>query len=102
MTERNLFIDELKGIAIILVVFGHILQFVFKVDLGSFVFASIYSFHMAFFMFLSGYSLSLGHEKLELKYIIRRCCSLFIPFIIWGGCIFLYVIEIISLKLLLL
>lgn len=84
MESRNTLIDELKGIAILLMLFGHILQFVFKVDIGGFVFATIYSFHMAFFMFLSGYSLSLGHKEFECKYVLRRMLSLFMPFVVWG------------------
>lgn len=77
---RNTFIDELKGIAILLVIIGHILQYILKVPYDNFLFSLIYSFHMAFFMFLAGYSLNLGHETLELRYIIRRILVLIIPF----------------------
>lgn len=87
---RNTFIDELKGIAILLVVIGHILQFIFKVDVSGLLFSVIYSFHMPFFMFLAGYSLSLGHKALEFKYVIKRFFLLIIPFFVWGG-VFMYI-----------
>ncbi|RZN54921.1 hypothetical protein D9736_04020 [Escherichia sp. E10V10] len=57
-STRNSIIDSMKGLAIIFVVWGHSIQFVKKDSLNFFdnpLFITIYSFHMPFFMLLSGY-----------------------------------------------
>lgn len=90
--RRNPFIDELRGYAILLVVIGHVLQFVIKVPLNGFAFAIIYSFHMPLFMFLSGYSLSIGHGDLKLCYVVKRMARLLVPFFVWGGAM-VYVVH---------
>lgn len=90
--KRNSFIDELRGCAILLVVIGHILQFVIKVPLDGFAFAAIYSFHMPLFMFLAGYSLSLGHSDLKIAYVAKRMVCLFVSFFVWGG-VMVYIVH---------
>lgn len=57
MKERILYIDWLKGIAIILVVMGHVIGFdIYSGDscMNSFLYRLISSFHMPLFIFLSG------------------------------------------------
>lgn len=56
MNRRIEYIDTLKGIAIILVVMGHVVQFIWGDRYGSnqIIFIIIYSFHMPLFFFLSG------------------------------------------------
>lgn len=60
MEKRELYPDIIKGIAIILVVLGHCIQFgsAFSTNLLFFkssIFIAIYSFHMPLFMLISGY-----------------------------------------------
>ncbi|WP_081666252.1 acyltransferase family protein [Pseudogulbenkiania ferrooxidans] len=67
--ERDLFIDFTKGIAILLVVLGHTLQYQVQPanfdELFSFRF--IYSFHMPFFVFLSGAAASHWIKKFDMS-----------------------------------
>ena len=54
MKQRILYIDRIKGLAIILVVVGHLYTFSEATD-GNLVNKLIGSFHMALFMFVSGF-----------------------------------------------
>lgn len=84
--SRLLDIDRAKGLAIILVVVGHIS------DTGPIgnewydtVKSLIYSFHMAFFMFLSGYVMYISYRPIQSiakteKYIWQRFVRLMVPF----------------------
>lgn len=60
--SRNLDIDRAKGLAIILVVFGHVVARTPPVDNEWYTVAkhAVYSFHMPFFMFLSGFAFFLN------------------------------------------
>jgi fucose 4-O-acetylase-like acetyltransferase len=89
--EKN-FIDVLKGFLIILVVFGHLLQ-TYYVDFDQlFLFKLIYSFHMPFFMLISGYLANMSLQKngcsVE-KCITKKFIYLIIPFVSW------YIIDLI-------
>ena len=87
MNKRLLWADSLKGILIVLVVFGHAIQEVLKQDcFDNHVWNLIYSFHMPAFMAISGFvSFRAGENKTsELKTISRRFQQLIIPFIIWA------------------
>lgn len=53
MRQRINYIDRMKGMAIFLVVMGHVYFFAFEQS-GSVWFDVISSFHMPLFMFLSG------------------------------------------------
>lgn len=78
--ERLVYIDILKGIAIILVVMGH--MFVPYTDyLQSPVNQMIYSVHMPLFIFLSGLVFRLSQSKKVIRTtIIKRVLSLLLPF----------------------
>ena len=68
MTHRLHYIDNLKGVLILLVVLGHCIQ---CTDLDfdhNAVFRYIYSFHMPFFIYLAG----LFHSNHNIK---NRCVS---------------------------
>lgn len=54
MNQRLVYIDQLKGFAILMVVMGHVLQFCFKEGEPSLTSQVIVSFHMPLFAFLSG------------------------------------------------
>lgn len=79
-------IDFLRGIAIFLVIWGHIIQYS---SLNSFdffentMFKIIYSFHMPLFMLISGYVFTFSFNKYNLKQILsKRIQSLIQPIII--------------------
>lgn len=85
--ERIAYIDELKGLAIILVVLGHIVD-------GEEAFRSlyqfIYSFHMPLFMFLAGCTTFISYQRSEMsniKFIWKRFANIMIPYFAWA---FLY------------
>lgn len=78
--ERLVYIDILKGIAIILVVMGH--MFVpYTNYLDSTVNQMIYSVHMPLFIFLSGFVFHLSQGKHSIRItIMKRILSLLLPF----------------------
>jgi fucose 4-O-acetylase-like acetyltransferase len=97
MTLRENNLDFLKGIAIILVVVGHTIQYRTNInDFDSvFLFRFIYSFHMPFFLFLSGavasywasFFINEADLKIKIKFYFVRLrksfVRLIIPFISW-------------------
>ena len=90
-TNRNTEIDILKGIAIILVIYAHCIQFGSGseyLESQSFfinqVFKFIYSFHMPLFMIISGYLFYFSIQKHSFKYNFNtRFQGLFVPIILW-------------------
>lgn len=76
---RNPSIDILKGLAIVLVVYGHTWPFCREF---------IYLFHMAVFMMASGfcYTVKISSGKEYVSYLFRKLKGLYIPFIICNGC----------------
>ena len=76
---RNNVLDFAKGIAIILVIIGHCVQFGSGNEycsnefyLTNFLFKFIYSFHMPLFMLISGYLFLYSIKKYSTKEIIKR------------------------------
>lgn len=93
MNERDNRIDILKGIAIYLVVIGHIIAWYFKdfsLNISNMPYNSIilwktiYSFHMPLFIFLSGYVFMNPRKTYTLSHMIKRFSSYLIPFISMG------------------
>lgn len=81
---RLQYIDIAKGICILLVIIGHILQFNccgYGSDTG---FIFIYSFHMPVFMLLSGYVAALSQRRIDagvaIDFIKKKFYSLVVPF----------------------
>ena len=86
---RNRTIDVLKGLAIILVVYGHIIQRSMVVGGADFflnpVFKIIYTFHMPLFVLISGYLIAASLKRRSIRDTFKiRVKSLFIPFVIWS------------------
>ena len=73
--RRDHFIDFAKGISILLVLWGHCIQYM---SAGAFDFFDdnalkvIYSFHMPLFMLLSGYVSYYGCNKKLIDIIVKR------------------------------
>jgi fucose 4-O-acetylase-like acetyltransferase len=84
---RNIALDCAKGIAIVLVVFGHEVEThlnwfsVSRSASGLWYWTAIHYFHMALFVFVSGY---LAFGKLDFKYLQRRSLQLIPAFILWS------------------
>ncbi len=89
--ERNLYIDILKAITIILVIVGHCIQYGsgLEYSYGSFfnhpVFILIYSFHMPLFMLISGFLFSFSVKKRKWdELLLIRIKQLIIPLFSWS------------------
>lgn len=79
--KRIEWLDELRGIAIFLVVLGHVCQFGFSVETYSLLFRIIYSFHMPLFFFISGYARGLSEKNINIGVLARQ---LLLPFVTWA------------------
>lgn len=86
-------IDVMKGIAITLVVLGHILawfydDFLNRIETMSFnevaLWKYIYSFHMPLFMFVSGFVVFNPYKKYSFSQISKRSISYLIPLLVFG------------------
>lgn len=75
-------VDILKGLAILLVVVGHMEYAEGTANPGRML---IYSFHMPLFFMLAGYTaaLSFSHNTSLLKFICRRFLCVMVPYICW-------------------
>lgn len=88
MNARVAYIDRLKGIAIFLVVLGHVIGYNDCRD--SFLWQFIYSFHMPLFMFISGYVAQMAFKmeridgKSSLDYLRKKFRTLLLPMLMWG------------------
>lgn len=82
MTERKFYLDNLKGILIILVIVGHAIQFLVPNYEKCFAFRFIYSFHMPLFFLISGYLANRGCFRQGV--IKRRAIQLLLPFVTWA------------------
>ena len=90
--ERNIYIDVVKGIAIILVVYGHCIEYYSKEYIYDNFFYSdivhkiIYSFHMPLFMVISGYLFSGTIERYSFPCVLQsRFTKLLLPIFIWNS-----------------
>lgn len=87
--NREEIIDIVRGIAIFLVVLGHLIQYTILPSgynfFDSIACRGIYSFHMPLFIFISGYLMgfSLKNKKND-KVIFSRVKSLLIPYLSWS------------------
>ena len=88
MTNKNPTIDIAKGIAIILVVYGHVIEhsmtpLFFQNFFQNPVFKLIYTFHMPLFVFISGYLMAGSLSRHSIDDVFKsRFKSLFIPFVV--------------------
>ena len=90
--ERNVAIDAIRGFAIILVVFGHCIQYgsgnVFlseELYWDNWLYRTIYSFHMPLFALVSGYLIygQIQRQTSFLPYFIKQVKSLLLPIFCW-------------------
>jgi len=86
MSTKINYIDFLKGFAIFMVVFGHLLQTYYVNFDQLFLFKLIYSFHMPFFILISGYLANMSLQKTGCSFekcITKKFIYLIIPFVSW-------------------
>ena len=90
-TRRVAFLDAAKGIAISLVVFGHVLggalarNWINPPNAAELAYKFIYTFHMPFFFIVSG-ALAIDHiRRAPFDAFISRCCSIAWPYILWSA-----------------
>ena len=91
--ERDLYWDFCKSIAIIIVILGHCLQYFGNQNLmirpsDNFLYRFIYSFHMPFFLFISGYFTNFHNESI-LNICKKKFFHLVLPTIVWSLIIYL-------------
>lgn len=84
--KRIVWIDIFKGLAILLVIMGHVCQMRFPIS-GKWLSDIIYSFHMPLFLFLSGLFARKAVEAADNRqvrgYIIKKARQLLVPFAVW-------------------
>lgn len=83
---RDSFYDMVKGLAIIFVVVGHVIQsFTPDYETNS-LFLFIYSFHMPLFMIISGKFFLSSISRISLiDFVKKKFFHLYLPSLIWGG-----------------
>jgi fucose 4-O-acetylase-like acetyltransferase len=84
MKQRLLYIDNLKGILILLVVLGHCIQNALPDYENNLLFRFIYSFHMPLFIFVSGFVSY--KDEYRPGSITKRFLQLVVPFLAWALC----------------
>lgn len=86
MNQRDVTVDIAKGVAILFVVIGHLLQYN-TVDASNGVcFNWIYSFHMPLFMLLSGYVATFSRDKIKdfHSFVSKKAVRLLLPYAFWS------------------
>ena len=88
MSERNHFVDIMRGTAMLLVVLGHTMTGCTVDSQQSFLFNIVWSLQMPLFIIISGYvtrySRRLNNAADLLKYIKRRTLTYMLPWVIWS------------------
>ena len=83
--QERAYINVVKGIAVVLMIWGHCIQYSSKGSFDVFshpIFQGIYSFHMPLFMLISGYLFWFSFQKRDLKtLLIRRTQSMLQPIV---------------------
>jgi fucose 4-O-acetylase-like acetyltransferase len=89
--RRATFLDVAKGIAISLVVFGHVLggalarNWIDPPNMAEVAYKFIYAFHMPFFFFVSG-ALAIEHIRRDpFDAFVSRCGSIAWPYVLWSA-----------------
>ena len=98
--KRYMWLDECKGIGIILVVLGHALVFSIRTQNQyiQFIHKMIYYFHMPFMMFLSGLAYQLFSNHIRIKdSIIKKIKRLLVPYIAYAILVQVLIIVCVSI-----
>lgn len=94
LSRRNEKIDVLRGSAVLLMIWGHMIQYMAAGNLNAFdneAFRFIYSFHMPLFMILSGYVYGVGFDGHSVKeLIVGKLWRIVYPCILWSSISYLF------------
>lgn len=86
--KRLDYIDRMRGMAIILVVIGHLIQYNIINGQDINLYSMIYSFHMPLFMFISGYVLQkflrIENSIDSVIFVWKKTRALLLPLFSWG------------------
>jgi fucose 4-O-acetylase-like acetyltransferase len=84
--KRDERIDILKGIAICMVVLGHVIGYIYgtKIYYNNLIFKVCYSFHMPLFIFINGWLDSLKKSSdINNLWLKKKTIRLMVPYILW-------------------
>ena len=88
MSERNHFVDIMRGIAMLLVVLGHTMQDCTTGAHQSFLYNVIWSLQMPLFILISGYVTRYSHPLSSgtdlWKFVKRRTIAYLLPWFVWS------------------
>ena len=85
LRQRDGLFDFMKGGLIFLVVLGHSIAYSFPEEyLTRWDFRLIYSFHMALFIFVSGYLVAASKKERGWKWLWHRSFRLLLPYCVWS------------------
>jgi len=91
MHTRNAWVDNAKGIGIILVVYGHVARGVasashsVNLELFKLVDSIIYSFHMPLFFFLAGlFFHATLHKRGKMGLVLNKVDTILYPYVLWS------------------
>lgn len=78
------YVDKLKGLAILLVVAGHVTEYSFGIR--ETIFNRFYgNIHVPLFFFISGYFAIKNNEKGFFSFLKGKVAQLIFPTLLWGG-----------------
>ena len=86
-SKRLEYIDIARGIAIILIVLGHTITYSQNCRI---IYKIIYSFHVALFFIISGYTYKIKKEESFLIFFKRKFTRIMVPYYIWA---FIFIIP---------
>lgn len=88
---RDLSFDFIKGVLIILVVLGHVIQGLYGIDnpdvWENLLFTIIYTFHMPLFIFISGYFFNHSLKYSFFLLLKKKFLRLIVPSFVWSSLI---------------
>lgn len=93
-TDRVVWLDVGRGIAMMLVILGHAIRQEMRADSETcfVLFRTVYLFHMNLFFFLSGYAYALSKKKHGLmsikKFTVKKVKSLLLPWFVYSMLIY--------------
>ena len=77
--------DAVKALAILLVVYGHTIQYISGTDFwNNRIFQIIYSVHMPMFFVVSGFFFVGTHKKTFREFITKKATALLLPCLVWA------------------
>ena len=77
---RDIYVDSLRGLAVIFVVLGHALGWFNEIKFTRIISSLVYSFHVPLLFMIAGYVSGISRKKLNFRdYVIKNFIDLYIP-----------------------